>query len=132
MMFLQVSTFEPRYSQYVSVHTGNIRDVAFSPRGDEMVLTAGMDRCLKLTSMHSNTVVQCYQTPVPAWACTWNRDDPNYLFCGLQNGVVYVYDVRNTLEHVTELQRKAGPGGGGSCPITSLSYVPLCRASRLK
>ncbi len=91
-----------------------------------------MDRCLKLTSMHSNTVVQSYQTPVPPWACVWNQDDPNYFFCGLQNGAVYMYDVRNTSGHVTELERRAGSGGGGSCPITSLAYVPLCRASTLK
>ncbi len=129
---MQVSILEPRYSEYVSLHAGIIRDVAFSPKGDETVATAGVDRLLKLTSMHSNTTVQYYQTPVPAWACAWNQDDPNYLFCGLQNGSVYMYDIRSTSGHVTELQRRAGPGGGGSCPVTSLSYVPLCRASTLK
>lgn len=124
---MKLSTLELRYSEFVRVHSGVLRDVVFSPQGDGMVLTAAMDKTVKLTSMHSNTVVQTYQTPLPAWACAWNQDDYNYLYCGLQNGTVYVYDVRNTSGHVTELQRP----GGGACPITSLAYVPLCRASTL-
>ena len=69
-----------------------------------------------------------FQAPVPVWACAWDSDDTNYFYCGLQNGRTLVCDVRVTSSHVTELTR---PGGGG-CPITSLSYVPLCRASSLK
>ena len=40
------------------MHSGVLRDVVFSPQGDGMVLTAAMDKTVKLTSMHSNTVVQ--------------------------------------------------------------------------
>ena len=39
-----------------------------------------------------------------------------------------MYDTRNTSGHVNQLPRP----GGGACPITSLSFVPLCRASTLK
>ena len=46
------------------MHSGIVRDVAFSPKGDGMVLTAGVDKTAKLTSMHSNTVVQRYVTGV--------------------------------------------------------------------
>jgi len=60
LLLLQLSTLELRHSEYVGVHSGNVRDVVFSPRGDGMVLTAGMDRSAKLTSMQSNTVVQRY------------------------------------------------------------------------
>ena len=67
-----------------------------------------------------------YKTQTPVWACAWNVDDPNYLYAGL-NGRICVYDVRNTAESVSSLQTEGEP-----VPITSLSYVPLCRVSTLK
>ena len=39
------------------MHSKVVRDVQFSPRGDGLTLTAGMDKTLKLTSMHSNAIV---------------------------------------------------------------------------
>ena len=47
-----------RYNEYVGVHSGVIRDVSFSPLGDGMVLTASMDKTIKLTSMQANAMVQ--------------------------------------------------------------------------
>lgn len=56
----QLSTMDLQHSEFVNVHSvsGIIRDVAFSPRGDGMVLTASMDKTAKLTSMQSNVEVQ--------------------------------------------------------------------------
>ena len=45
------------HGQYVAAHTGVIRDAVFSPRGDGLVLTAGMDKTCRLTSIHSNSNV---------------------------------------------------------------------------
>lgn len=53
----QVSLFDLRASEFVGVHSKVVRDVQFSPRGDGLTLTAGMDKTLKLTSMHSNAIV---------------------------------------------------------------------------
>ena len=83
---------------------------------------------VRLSRSSLSSVPHSYETSSPAWACAWNADDPNYIYAGLQNGVVNVYDARNTAGHVTCLQQP----GGGRVPITSLSYVPLCRASSLK
>lgn len=47
-----------RHSEYVGVHSGVIRDVCFSPGGDGMVLTASMDKSIRLTSMQANAMVQ--------------------------------------------------------------------------
>ena len=58
-----------RMSEFVPVHTGAIRDVLFSTRGDGLVLTVGVDKTLKLTSMHSNTVVQKYVKYVRVYVC---------------------------------------------------------------
>lgn len=58
VMLLQLSIVDLRHNEYVGVHSGVIRDVAFSPRGDSMLLTASMDKSVRLTSMLSNAVVQ--------------------------------------------------------------------------
>lgn len=64
----------------------------------------------------------------PVWACGWNQDDPNYLYCGLQNGSVVIYDVRVPSEQVGCLVRSEG----GKCPVTSLATVPRNVSSSLK
>lgn len=50
--------FDTRHTEYVGIHSGVIRDIAVSPQGDGMVLTAAMDKTAKLTSMHTNSVAQ--------------------------------------------------------------------------
>ena len=56
----QLSTVDLRHSEYVGIHGDVIRDVAFSPSGDGMILTVSMDKKIQLTSMHANAVVQRY------------------------------------------------------------------------
>ncbi len=55
-----MSSLESRSSEYVSIHQKVVRDVCFNSRGDKLLLSASMDKSLKLTSMASNTVVQRY------------------------------------------------------------------------
>ena len=55
---MKYSTLELGHGEYVGVHASAVRDVVFSPRGDGMVLTAGMDKTCRLTSMQSNATVQ--------------------------------------------------------------------------
>lgn len=59
--------------------------------------------CGYYCSLLTNTVVQTYQTGVPVWSCSWCHDDSNYVYAGLTNGSVRVYDVRDTSTHVHEL-----------------------------
>lgn len=57
-------------------------------------------RCSLLT----NTVVQTYNTDKPVWSCCWCLDNSNYVYAGLVNGSVLVYDTRDTSMHVHELK----------------------------
>ena len=68
-----------------------------------------------------------YPLPFPSWACTWNEDNHNHIYCGLSNGSVMTFDLRQLVGHVTELKLP-----NKNVPVTSLTYVPLCRASSLK
>ena len=60
-----------------------------------------------------------YSTPVPAWSCTWNDYDTNYIYCGLQNGTCLIFDVRNTDTYLKSIQSATG----GSCPVISVAHV---------
>lgn len=56
--FIKYSLLDPMQSEAVRLHTKEIRDIKPSPRTDGLVLTASLDKTIKLTSLTSNTVVQ--------------------------------------------------------------------------
>lgn len=116
---VKVSSLDSKHCEFVRIHQKPLRDVAFSCRGDGLLLTAGMDKTVRVTSMLSNAVVQTYNTPAPAWSCAWNDYDTNYIYCGLQNGTCLIFDVRNTDTYLKSLQNATG----GSCPVISVAHV---------
>lgn len=59
---------------------------------------------LCVCSLLTNTVVQTYNTGKPVWSCCWCLDNTNYVYAGLSNGSVLVYDTRDTSTYVQELQ----------------------------
>jgi E3 ubiquitin-protein ligase RFWD3 len=54
------------------------------------------------------------------WSCAWNEDDRNYFFAGQQNGLVTLYDMRNTHSAVDTYNTE-----GSRSPAVSLAYVPI-------
>ncbi|XP_067905771.1 E3 ubiquitin-protein ligase rfwd3.S [Heterodontus francisci] len=115
----KISGMNFRSTQYVPIHSKQIRGLAFSDRTDSVLLSASLDNTIKLTSLLANTVVQTYNTGRPVWSCCWCSDDTNYIYAGLINGSILIYDMRDTTTHVQEL-----PSQGSRCPVTSLSYLP--------
>ncbi|XP_051975746.1 E3 ubiquitin-protein ligase RFWD3 isoform X1 [Xyrauchen texanus] len=120
----KISTVNLRASQYVPIHTKHIRGLAFSRQQDSLMLSAALDNTIKLTSLMTNTVVQAYNTGRPVWSCCWCHDNNNYIYAGLSNGSVLVYDTRDTSTFVQEL-----PSLRSSCPVVSLSYIPRAASS---
>ena len=57
---IQVSSLDSKHCEFVRIHQKTLRDAAFSCRGDGLLLTAAMDKTIRVTSMLSNTVVQRY------------------------------------------------------------------------
>ncbi|NWW91499.1 RFWD3 ligase, partial [Rhynochetos jubatus] len=106
-------------SQYIPIHNKQIRGLAFGSRGDGLLLSAALDNTLKLTSLATNTVVQTYNAGRPVWSCCWCLDDTNYIYAGLVNGSIMIYDLRDTNTHVQELVPQKS-----RCPMVSLSYLP--------
>lgn len=113
------STADMKSSQYIPLHSKQIRGLAFSLRSKGLLLSASLDNTIKLTSLETNTVVQTYNAERPVWSCCWCLDESNYMYAGLMNGSVLVYDLRNTSSHVQELVPQKA-----RCPAVSLSYIP--------
>ncbi|XP_074864715.1 E3 ubiquitin-protein ligase RFWD3 isoform X2 [Carettochelys insculpta] len=113
-------------SQYIPIHSKQIRGLAFSNRTDGLLLSAALDHTVKLTSLTTNTVVQTYNAGRPVWSCCWCLDDTNYIYAGLVNGSILVYDLRDTSSHVQELAPQKS-----RCPMVSLSYLPRMASATL-
>ncbi|KAM9288817.1 E3 ubiquitin-protein ligase RFWD3 [Morus bassanus] len=113
-------------SQYIPIHSKQIRGLAFSNRADGLLLSAALDNTLKLTSLATNTVVQTYNAGRPVWSCCWCLDDTNYIYAGLVNGSIMIYDLRDTNSHVQELVPQKS-----RCPMVSLSYLPRMASASL-
>uniref|UniRef100_A0A8C0HJP8 RING-type E3 ubiquitin transferase n=1 Tax=Chelonoidis abingdonii TaxID=106734 RepID=A0A8C0HJP8_CHEAB len=121
-----MSAVNLKSSQYIPIHSKQIRGLAFSNRTDGLLLSAALDHTLKLTSLTTNTVVQSYNAGRPVWSCCWCLDDTNYIYAGLVNGSILVYDLRNTSSHVQELAPQKS-----RCPVVSLSYLPQMASTTL-
>ncbi|XP_039979377.1 E3 ubiquitin-protein ligase RFWD3-like, partial [Xiphias gladius] len=120
----KVSVVTMKASQYIPIHGKQIRGLSFNRQNDSLLLSAALDNTLKLTSLLTNTVVQTYNAGKPVWSCCWCLDNSNYVYAGLSNGSVLVYDTRDTSTHVQELQPLRS-----RCPVASLCYVPRAASS---
>ncbi|XP_076122273.1 E3 ubiquitin-protein ligase rfwd3.L [Alosa pseudoharengus] len=120
----KISTATMKACQYIPIHIKPIRGLAFSRQQDSLLLSGALDNTIKLTSLLTNTVVQTYNTGAPVWSCCWCHDNNNYVYAGLTNGTVRVYDMRDTSTHVRELLPQ-----GTRCPVASLTYLPRAASS---
>ncbi|XP_040838306.1 E3 ubiquitin-protein ligase RFWD3 [Ochotona curzoniae] len=114
-----LSTANMKSTQYIPMHSKQIRGLAFNTRSKGLLLSASLDNTIKLTSLETNTVVQTYNTGRPVWSCCWCLDESQYFYAGLVSGSILVYDLRNTRCHVQELVSQRA-----RCPMVSLSYIP--------
>jgi E3 ubiquitin-protein ligase RFWD3 len=110
-----------RPTQFVFLHPRAIRDLAFHPLRNDMLLSVSLDRCAKLFNVSSNTVVQSYTTDNQLWSCCWDANNSNLFFVGTNNGAVLQYDARSTNGPVCKITSP-----DDSSPVTSLAAVPAC------
>uniref|UniRef100_A0A8C5HQ71 RING-type E3 ubiquitin transferase n=1 Tax=Gouania willdenowi TaxID=441366 RepID=A0A8C5HQ71_GOUWI len=120
----KVSMMNMKANEYVPIHSKQIRGLSFNRQNDSLLLSAALDNTIKLTSLLTNTVVQTYNAGKPVWSCCWCLDNTNYIYAGLNNGSVYVYDTRDTSTHVKELEPLRP-----RCPVASLCYIPRSTSS---
>ncbi|KAL0927191.1 hypothetical protein M5K25_001354 [Dendrobium thyrsiflorum] len=86
--------------------TGAVRDLCILP--GSLALIASLGKKLSLLSTFSNNLVLKYDLPVPAWSCSGDVNEPYHIYAGLQNGMLLMFDVRQTagcLESIEGLSR---------------------------
>ncbi|XP_015898419.1 uncharacterized protein LOC107431904 isoform X3 [Ziziphus jujuba] len=120
--------------------TNLIKDLHISPFNSSLALLASLGKKLSVISMESNNVILAYDLPVAAWTCSWDLNSSHYIYVGLQNGSVMVFDMRqttgpmNSLRGLTSnpvhtlhslLHNSTPPSGSRS--VLSASSVGLCQ-----
>ncbi|XP_059478039.1 E3 ubiquitin-protein ligase RFWD3-like [Neocloeon triangulifer] len=112
-------------------HTQPIRDMEYCPnQSNNILLTASLDKSVKLIDYRSNSVVHSYRTPMSAWSCCWDRTgacngDIHKISIGLMNGEIARFDIR--MPNVTPymmLGKRVLNSGQDITGIHSLVTVP--------
>ena len=118
---LKISSIEGSHHEFVSLHLNQIRDIAFDPHGNSTLLSCSRNKDIKLSSLKSNNTVITYQAQKDCWSCSWSQGNVFHLFCGLQNGEVLLFDIRNTREVVESICPMAS---NQKCPVISIVSIP--------
>lgn len=114
---IDVESFEPM--QFVLLHNQVIRDLAFHPLQQALLLSVSFDKTAKLMDIRNNLVVHGYPLDGQVWSCCWSGDNQNIFHAGTQNGSIMQFDIRQTAGAVDTL----GSPGDRS-PVVSLASVP--------
>ncbi|VDK35576.1 unnamed protein product [Taenia asiatica] len=118
--FSPIHTNDLRPLKFIYLHAQPIRDLAFHPeQQDAIVASVSIDKCLKLTSLLADQVVQTYQCSSPIWSCCWAFPSPNYIFAGCVNGSVYLFDIRVTSRPASVFVISAS----STAPVIALQYI---------
>ncbi|KAK7337110.1 hypothetical protein VNO77_17669 [Canavalia gladiata] len=76
--------------------TNGVKDLHISPSNGSLALYASAGKKLSVLSLDSGNLVINYDLQVPAWSCSWDLNSSNYIYAGLQNGSLLVFDMRRT------------------------------------
>lgn len=99
----KVSIANSRNSMFIPLHSNTIRDLAFHPQ-TEILLSASIDKCVRLTETNNNKSVHTVNCTVPIWSCCWDTSNPVYFYIGEQTGDVCKYDMRKSNEKLNVLK----------------------------
>ncbi|KAF5737520.1 Transducin/WD40 repeat-like superfamily protein putative isoform 1 [Tripterygium wilfordii] len=80
--------------------TKTIKDLRLSPSRNGLALYASLGKKLSVLSLESNNVALAYDLPAAAWSCSWDLNSSHYMYAGLQNGMLLVFDMRQTARPV--------------------------------
>ena len=102
--------------EFLPLHSGLIKDIVFKP-DDQLLLSASLDKSLKITSLVNRKAVCTFQLDQQAWCCCWNELKTTLCYVGLKDGNIIEYDVRY---NNTPVQTFAA---FDRVPLVSIQYV---------
>ncbi|XP_010543439.1 PREDICTED: E3 ubiquitin-protein ligase RFWD3 [Tarenaya hassleriana] len=83
--------------------TKAIKDLHVSPNNDGLAVVGSLGKKLSVISMESHHTVLSYDLPAAAWSCSWDVNSSHHVYAGLQNGMVLVFDTRQTMGPLASL-----------------------------
>lgn len=114
---------------YATGQSSTIKQLRCSPFGDDLVLSASLDRTLRLSSSNSNSSILGYGPfPHGVWSCSFNHNNRNVVYAGLADGSIVVCDLRQTATAVATLDAMNDLRFSTKTPIHSISW---CSEDRL-
>jgi E3 ubiquitin-protein ligase RFWD3 len=118
----KINFLDYKLSQYVPIHTKLIRDIAIneSSQDDNIILTCGLDKTIKLTNLASNGMVHSYDCGMPVWSCAYSIDNPLHFYAGLQNGQVLIFDKRKIDKYLDKINCESS----SKTPVCGLHFIP--------
>ncbi|KAK6943877.1 Zinc finger, RING-type [Dillenia turbinata] len=138
----KISLIPPYESQniFLPPNTKACRDLRVAPSFARLALLATLGKKMSILSLESNNVVLAYDLPAAAWSCSWDLNNPHNVYAGLQNGMLFLFDMRQTgrpVESMTGLacnpvhnihsviRNPSSPGGVNT--LLSASAIGLCQ-----
>ncbi|KAF9122962.1 RING finger and WD repeat domain-containing protein 3 [Mortierella sp. 14UC] len=118
--------FTNNFHDFTPVHTKPIKDVrcynGHPGTNRSLVLTASLDKTLKVTSASSKQVVLTYDFEGAAWSCCWSTTDPNLMYCSVKakQTSILTLDLRNTRAPVSSF---SNPKLLGHAPINTMTHI---------
>ncbi|CAF0872911.1 unnamed protein product [Rotaria sp. Silwood1] len=111
-----------RAPEYTTLrHTKPIRDIQL--HGD-LLLSCAWDKTMRIFDYTRNTFNLLCECASQVWSCTWNLDDPNIIYAGLNSGRVQVFDRRQIQTGETTLSSSIETLSlSTTSPIVSLQYI---------
>ncbi|XP_043699819.1 E3 ubiquitin-protein ligase RFWD3 [Telopea speciosissima] len=95
----KISLIHPdeREDLHLPHNTKAVKDIHVSPSSSRLALLASLGKKLSILSMERNNYVLTYDLPAPAWSCSWDLNCSHHIYAGLQNGMIQVFDMRQTI-----------------------------------
>ncbi|KAG7553968.1 Zinc finger RING-type [Arabidopsis suecica] len=76
--------------------TRAIKDLHLSPHSNGLAVFGSLGKKLSVISLESHNTVLSYDLPAAPWSCSWDLNSSHHIYAGLQNGMVLVFDMRQT------------------------------------
>jgi len=78
--------------------TRAIKDLHLSPHNNGLAVFGSLGKKLSVISLESHNTVLSYDLPAAPWSCSWDLNSSHHIYAGLQNGMVLIFDMRQTTE----------------------------------
>ncbi|KAF9143925.1 RING finger and WD repeat domain-containing protein 3 [Mortierella sp. GBA39] len=118
--------FAGNYHDFIPVHSKPIKDVrCYTGQpgiNKAFILTASLDKTLKVTNALSKQVVLSYNMEGAVWSCCWSTTDSNLMYCAVKarQTSILTLDLRNTRAPISSFNN---PGLLGHAPIHSMTHI---------